>query len=216
MSETSSSPQRMEDFVQMSALLTGFAAGTIAPSLDPVDLKSTLFAAAEKGAGDAFDRLLDQYAQLAGGKPVSQMTPAERQSIGESLLGLDGQPSDPQTTATARSVMRLLYLGYWYPIDGSAGAETVVSDQAYVRGLAWRAMQSHAMGFSTWSYGYWASPPPPLTDFTGNPAPAPPADAAAEVPAGTAAASLPAEAAAASTLGQGKGGQSPADLVGGR
>lgn len=210
------SAERMDDFVQMSALLTGFAATTIAPGLDPVDLKSTLYAAAEEGAGDAFDRLLAQYRRLAGGKPVKSMSAAERQSIGDSLLGLDGQPSDPATVATARSVMRLWYLGYWYPIDGSAGGETVVSDQAYVRGLAWRTMQSHAMGFSTWSYGYWASPPPPLSDFTGNPAPAPPADAAAEVPAGTAAASMPAAAATASTLGQGKGGQSPADLVGGR
>lgn len=209
------SAEQLDDFVQMSALLTGFAAGTIAPSLDPVDLKSTLYAAAERGAGDAFDRLLAQYRQLSGGKPVAKMTPEEKQSIGDRLLGLDGPPADPRTAATARSVMRLWYLGYWYPIDGGGG-ETVVSDQAYVRGLAWKVMQSHAMGFSTLTYGYWAQSPPPLSAFTGNPDPAAPAGE--EVPAGTAAASAPAHAETAppSTLGHGKFGQSPADQVGGR
>jgi hypothetical protein len=209
--------QAMDDFVQMSALLTGFAAAVIAPSLDPVDLKTTLFAASQKGGAAAFDRLLAQYHALAGGTPVNKMTPEQRQSIGEQLLGLDGGTGDAETEATARSINRLWYLGYWYPIDGSAG-EAVVSDQAYIRGLAWKAMQSHAMGFSTWTYGYWADPPPPLTDFTGNPPPqtaAVPAEAA--IPAGAAAASAPALAAAPpSTLGQGKGGKSPADLAGGR
>lgn len=200
-------PKPIDGFVQMSALLTGFAAAAIAPSLDPVDLKTTLFRAAQKGAGAAFDRLLAQYSQLSGGKPVSQMTPAERQAIGDQLLGLDGHDQDPAVAATARSVMRLWYLGYWYPIDGSAG-ESVVSDQAYIRGLAWKSMQSHAMGFSTLSYGYWAETPPPLSAFTGNPAPSPEAAEAA-----ASAAPSPRRPPAPSTLGQGRGGQSPASLV---
>jgi hypothetical protein len=212
--------QAMDDFVQMSALLTGFAAAVIAPSLDPVDLKTTLFRAAQQGGGAAFDRLLAQYAQLSGGTPVAEMSAAQRQSIGDQLLGLDGQQQpDAEAAATARSVNRLWYLGYWYPIDGSPG-ETVVSDQAYIRGLAWKAMQSHAMGYSTLTYGYWAAPPPPLADFTGNAAPAAPAGlTAAEpaLPAGAAAVTAQAwKGTAPSTLGQGKGGQSPADLVEGR
>lgn len=208
---TSGTQQAMNDFVQMSALLTGFAAAVIAPSLDPVDLKTTLFRAAQKGGGAAFDALLAQYGKLSGGKPVTDMTPAERQSIGNQLLGLDGQKQDPQVAATARSVNRLWYLGYWYPIDGSFG-ETVVSDQAYIRGLAWQVMQSHAMGYSPWTYGYWTQPPPPLSAFTGNTAPAP--EAAEEAPAAEVAAE--AKAAAPSALGQGKGGQSPANLTEGR
>lgn len=208
--------QAMDDFVQMSALLTGFAAAVIAPSLDPVDLKATLFQASQKGGGASFDALLARYAQLSGGKPVKDMTPAERQSIGEQLLGLAGNQAPPEEVATAHSVMRLWYLGYWYPTDGSPG-ESVVSDQAYIRGLAWRAMQSHAMGFSTLSYGYWASSPPALEDFTGNPAPTPAAPAEAALAAGAAAVTAPAwRGTAPSTLGQGKGGQSPADLVEGR
>jgi len=69
-------------------------------------------------------------------------------------------------------------------------------------------MQSHAMGYSPWTYGYWTQAPPPLQDFTGNPPPDP--EAAEEAPAGAA---PEAKAAAPSALGQGKGGQSPANLT---
>lgn len=194
-----------ETFVEMSALLTGFAANTIAPPLDPVDLAGTLFETAHQGAGKELDALLAQYTQLSGGTPVKDMSPAQRQRIGNALLGLDGQSQDPRLVATAQSVMRLWYLGSWYPTAGDDSAAAVVSDQAYIRGLAWRAMQSHAMGYSTWTYGYWAQEPPPLSDFTGNPTPqVPVADAGRPT---TAAAPR-----APSTVGQGKGGQSPASL----
>lgn len=200
----------MDDFVQMSALLTGFAAGTIAPSLDPVDLKKTLFEAAQKGAGTAFDDLLALYAKLdqeiAGGKQVKDMTPAERRAIGEQLLDPGGDPGSAARAATARSVMRLWYLGYWYPIEEGA-FESVVSDQAYIRGLAWQVMQSHAMGYSPWTYGYWTEEPPPLTDFTGNPPPdLSEAAATGEI--------VPAKLRPAlSALGQGKGGRSASDFA---
>ncbi len=198
-----SDPNPIDDFVQMSALLTGFAADTIAPPLDPVDLKRTLFEAAQKGAGAAFDDLLALYAQLSGGTPVSEMSPEQRQSIGEQLLDPGSDPASQKRAATAQSVMRLWYLGYWYPIEAGA-FESVVSDQAYIRGLAWQVMQSHAMGYSPWTYGYWTEEPPPLTDFTGNPEPSPEGGAEG-VPSGP--------RPALSMLGQGKGGRSASDFV---
>lgn len=205
----------MDDFVQMSALLTGFAADTIAPSLDPVDLKKTLFEAAEKGAGAAFDDLLALYAKLdqevAGGKLVKDMTPEERRSIGEQLLDPGSDPASQARAATARSVMRLWYLGYWYPIEEGA-FESVVSDQAYIRGLAWQVMQSHAMGYSPWTYGYWTKEPPPLADFTGNPAPPQPGRAGGAAEAVSA--PIPARLRPTlSALGQGKGGRSASDFA---
>jgi|GEM_PF-420776 len=213
MSDTNPHDAAVDTFVQMSALLTGFAADAIAPGLDPVDLKATLFATAQNGAGTDFDELLAQYAKLSGGKPVSEMTPEERTSIGNQLLGLDGEEQDPDRAKTAESVMRLWYLGYWYPIDGSDPGGEVASDQAYIRGLSWKSMQSHAMGYSTWQYGYWADPPPPLSDFTGRDVPAPADKAEPEsielVLLRPARARGPVNAA-----GQGKGGQSPASLAG--
>lgn len=171
------SDPRMDDFVQMSALLTGFAAGVLAPQLDPLDLKTVLFDFAQERSGKAFDELLAQYAKLSGGKPVSAMSAAERQSIGDSLLGLsNGRSSGSDTALTAQAVMKAWYLGYWYqPFDlgtFETGEQTVISDQAYIHGLAWQSMQSKAMGFSTLTFGYWDSPPAALDDFTGQPIPA--------------------------------------------
>ena len=172
------SDPRMDDFVQMSALLTGFTASVLAPQIDPVDLKTVLFDFTQQRSGKAFDELLAQYAKLSGGKPVAEMSPAERQSIGGSLLGLtDGHSDGRDTALTAQAVMKAWYLGYLYqPFDFEsypAGEQTVISDQAYIHGLAWQSMQSKAMGYSTLTFGYWASPPAALDDFTGQPIPGP-------------------------------------------
>jgi len=166
----------LDDFVQMSVLLTGFNQSVIAPALDPIDLKTVIFNYAVAHADPAFTQLVQIYATLAAGKPVSEMTPAERQAIGDQLLGINGRRQDANIAATARSVMLAWYLGSWYQpfdntIDGqpvAAGTQTVISDQAYIGGLSWKAMQSHAMGNSTFTFGYWAETPPPLAAFTGN------------------------------------------------
>ena len=161
----------MDIFVQMSALLTGFAAAVIAPTLDPTDLKTTIFKAAQKNTGEALEQLLKAFASIAEsvapGKTVDQMTEAEKTEIGRTLM----QDETSQPTETARAIIKAWYLGSWYqPFDHGdrpAGSQTVMSDQAYIQGLAWKAMQSHAMGNRTWTFGYWDSPPPPLSDFTG-------------------------------------------------
>ena len=41
----------------------------------------------------------------------------------------------------------------------------VVSSQAYKESLVWKAMQAHPMGYSMFSFGYWAEEPPPLDQF---------------------------------------------------
>jgi hypothetical protein len=169
---------RIGTFVQLSALLTGFSAGVLAPQIDSTDLKSIYFPLIAERTGAAFDALLAQLGELAGGKTVAQMSTAEKQSIGEKLLGLAGNPQDPNVAATGRAIVKLWYLGSWYQPFDHAGFSTdvvvgfVVSDWAYIKGLAWQSMQSHAMGHSAWTFGYWATEPPPLSAFTGNAAPA--------------------------------------------
>jgi len=156
-------PDPMDIFVQMSVLLTGFADTVIAPSLDPVELKTTYFDTAKAQLGDTFDSLLATYCAL-----VAEFGD-DTQAIADRLLGLDGHSQDPQIVAAAQAINSQWYLGSWYPPGG--GNSFVVSDQAYIGGLAWKAMQSHAMGYSTFTFGYWADDPPPLADFTGNSAP---------------------------------------------
>lgn len=169
--KTTADQDLMDTFVQMSALLTGFAAAVIAPTLDPTDLKTTIFETAQKNTGAALEELLEQYASIAEsvapGKTVDQMNEAQKTGIGRTLM----QDETSQPTETARAIIKAWYLGSWYqPFDHGdrpAGTQTVMSDQAYIQGLAWKSMQSHAMGNSTWTFGYWKDAPPPLSDFTG-------------------------------------------------
>ena len=177
MSNSSPSQEQMDTFVQMSSLLTGFNASVLAPSIDPTDLSGTLYQTAADHTGSTFDDLLTEYQNLvdqyAPGQTVDQMTEEQKEEIGRPLVEGTG-PDDP-VAATARSIMKAWYLGSWYqPFNYQRfeeGNQSVISDQAYIQGLAWKVMQSHAMGYSTFTFGYWADDPPPLTDFTGNPAP---------------------------------------------
>lgn len=165
--------QDLDLFIELSTLLTGFNRDVFAPQIDPVGLPAQFFDLVQARTGSTFNQLLEQYGQLAGGTPVSKMTPQQQQQIGDQILGLAGSSQDPNVSATACAINKLWYLGSWYqPFDFggfSAGSQFVVSDQAYIKGLAWLAMQSHAMGNSTWQFGYWAEPPAaPLSSFTGN------------------------------------------------
>jgi len=50
-------------------------------------------------------------------------------------------------------------------------AQQVISSVAYTNGLAWRVMQSHPMGYSQFTFGYWSQVPGSLSSFgvnTGN------------------------------------------------
>jgi len=40
-----------------------------------------------------------------------------------------------------------------------------VSSTAYTHGLAWNVMQSHPIGFSELTFGYWSTPPGPISQF---------------------------------------------------
>jgi hypothetical protein len=69
------------------------------------------------------------------------------------------------------------YLGSWY-VPGVLGGGgfappplQVISSVAYTNGLVWRVMQSHPMGYSAFTFGYWSQQPGSLSSFgvnTGN------------------------------------------------
>ena len=73
--------------------------------------------------------------------------------------------ADAQLGPVARSIMKLWLLGSWYDPANPSRAVNVVSAQAYKESLVWKVMQSHPMGYSMFTYGYWAKPPPPLNQF---------------------------------------------------
>lgn len=160
-------------FNQMSALLTGFSIALIAPALDPIGLPETFLTKAMDNSDGECANLLATFAALKA------VTPAlDDATIGAVLMGLADDPSTGThipiaQTQVAQAILKMWYLGSWYqPFavgNAAQGTETVVSDQAYIKGLAWQAMQSHAMGNSTFTFGYWdKAPAASLADTTGN------------------------------------------------
>jgi hypothetical protein len=154
----SSDPNRVQDFLDMSAVLTGFQASTLAPGLDPNNLKSLFLATADSHAGSALvDQLLQQFRALKG--------TVTDQQLADSLLGVSENPV-PSTALLARSIVKLWYVGSWYPLDSQSENDgQVISMLAYTGGLVWKTAQAHPMGYSELKFGYWAKPPPALSEF---------------------------------------------------
>jgi hypothetical protein len=152
---------RSQTFAAMSAVLTGFQAGIINPTLDPIDLNGPYLQTADSNAGAALvDQLLAQFQSLQG---------QSSQVIANTLLAT-ANPDPPPVAWLARSIVKLWYLGSWFPAapppsDGPPGIGGVVSANAYTGGLAWKAAQAHPMGYSQFNFGYWTSAPPSLDQF---------------------------------------------------
>ena len=161
----------IQDFADMSAALTGFQSSVLKPALDPVGLAREyyIFAVTQAGA-TAMTALLNAYRAI-------ETQPA--QQIADTLL--ETAAPDPtklsQTAYLAQSIVAMWYLGSWYVpgVMGGGGfappALQVISSAAYTNGLVWRVMQSHPMGYSQFTFGYWSQAPGPLSSFgvnTGN------------------------------------------------
>lgn len=165
---TNTSDTDVQDFADMSAALTGFSSSMLKPQIDPVGLARTYyeFAMAQVTA-------TAMSALLAAFRAIKTQPP---QAIADALL--ETSASTPSTQAQiAQSIVAMWYLGAWY-IPGKQGGNgfpptplQIISSEAYTNGLVWNAMQSHPMGFSPFTFGYWSQPPGPLSTFgvnTGN------------------------------------------------
>ncbi|HEX7816863.1 hypothetical protein [Dyella sp.] len=160
----------MDNFIGLSAVLTGFNQSVLAPDLDPVDIKSeylpffTQKIAQESGDPALVGQIFDKYAALQ----AQNLTP---QQIGQAML----DPSNgPAFVLACRKLIFMWYAGAWptiIPATASTQATTVsdlISENAYTSSLVWQVMQSHPMGDSNYRYGYWTKPPAALSDYTGN------------------------------------------------
>lgn len=153
----------LQDFADMSAALTGFRSDFLKPQLDPTNLSKAYFDFATdktKNSQATVQTLLTAYRAIKS-QPAQQ--------IANALLETANPFPSPQALL-AESIAKLWYTASWYE-PGSTFMVQVVSSQAYTKGLAWQVMQSHPMGFSPFSFGYWSTPPGPLAQFgvdTGN------------------------------------------------
>ena len=100
------------------------------------------------------------------------------QTIANALLETSPTITTPSKQAQfAQSIVAMWYLGAWYVpgVQGGGGFPPtplqIISSEAYTNGLVWKVMQSHPMGFSPFTFGYWSQAPGPLSSFgvnTGN------------------------------------------------
>ncbi|RUL72500.1 hypothetical protein [Dyella choica] len=160
----------MDNFIGLSAVLTGFSHNLLAPPLDPVDIKAEYLPffkrkiAQESGDPNLAGQIFQKYSALH----AQGLTP---QQIGAAML----DPSNGEDFVLAcRKLIFMWYSGAWptlIPAAGSTPASTVsdmISAKSYTASLVWQVMQSHPMGDSNYRYGYWAKAPAPLSDYTGN------------------------------------------------
>ena len=147
----------LQDFADMSAALTGFQSSFLKPVLDTTNLTEAYFdVATEKTQGQPANvqTLLAAYRAIKG-QPAQQ--------IADTLLET-AQPSPSAQALLAQSIVKMWYTASWYE-PGSPDMAMVVSSMAYTKGLVWQVMQSHPMGSSPFSFGYWGKPPGPLSQF---------------------------------------------------
>jgi hypothetical protein len=131
-------------FVQLSAVLTGFAADEIDNPLAQPRLAPAYLDLARANASPVLDSMLAAFAEAKAGSggDAEKLAAAVAARIwnDEALGGL------------ARDVTRLWYLGRWQ-------GGPYVSSTAYLRSLAWTAMEAKPVGYSEFTFGYWAQKP---------------------------------------------------------
>jgi hypothetical protein len=146
----------LDQFVSLSSALTGVKPAQLKPGLNPIGVAS-------------------QYLAMIN-SPASKVLPATFASLMATFEAQSAPPGNPETAAAfvladptlgpvARSIIKMWLLGSWYDPANPGTAIQVVSMQAYKESLVWKVMQSHPMGYSMWSFGYWAEPPPAFQQF---------------------------------------------------
>lgn len=152
----------VQDFADMSAALTGFLSSVLKPKLDPVGLARTYYQfALDQVGATAMTALLNAFRAIKTQPP---------QTIADTLLETSTSPPSNQALI-AQSIVAMWYLGAWYVpgVQGGGGFPPtplqIISSEAYTNGLVWKVMQSHPMGFSPFTFGYWSQQPGSLSTF---------------------------------------------------
>ncbi len=158
----------IQDFANMSAALTGFLSSVLKPALDPVGLARTYYEfILTQPQAPLMPPLLDAF------RAINTQPPQE---IADTLLETSTATPSEQALL-CQSIVAMWYLGAWYipGVQGGFGFPPtplqIISSEAYTNGLVWKVMQSHPMGFSPFTFGYWSQVPGPLSSFgvnTGN------------------------------------------------
>jgi hypothetical protein len=149
-------PADFEDFIHMSAALTGIDASKLKPKVDPIDVKTEYFDWI-RARSPAFGDLLAFFRSAS-----------YKERFPDSLF--EAPQSNTEIGWLARSIILLWYLGAWYDPSELRNLDQqptpkIISAKAYTQGWIWRVAQTHPMGYSEWAFGYWQDDPPPKEKF---------------------------------------------------
>jgi hypothetical protein len=148
-STDSTSPTDLDRFVRLSSALTGVDASQLKPQIDPI------------GIADQYLQVLQQSIE----PDILQSLLAAVPTSDGPLVDVESLLNNSTLGPISRSIIKLWLLGAWYEPLNPSTAVKVVSSQAYKESLIWKVMQSHPMGYSMFSFGYWAEEPPALDQF---------------------------------------------------
>lgn len=153
----SAEPAGIEDFLSLSAALSGFSVFRL------------------RGTGQA-TAYLSAVSDVVGGETLSELLSRFR-AVREEAAGSEEAfqrllrvrvLSDEKLGPIARNVIKLWYVGTWYELprawcDAFGARERdvtfVVSPAAYTEGLLWPAIGANPPGAKGPGYGTWADPP---------------------------------------------------------
>ena len=147
-----------EEFIALSAALTGFPASTLLPVPDTQKVAEVLYAELSLPGNnipaDQLNELTQAWNSIAN-TPPPQLPAAVQTNIIDNL----------DITRLAQNIIYLWYFGIWYDLTKNPNSFTspnidhVVSPLAYTNGLVWGEMGAHPMGYSIGEFGYWANKP---------------------------------------------------------
>jgi hypothetical protein len=148
----------LDEFVSLSAALTGYPVSTLQPVPDTQQIAATLFAELNLASNNIPAAQLDELTQVwnsISATPPPDLPAAVQEKIIENLA----------ITRLAQNIIYLWFFGTWYDLTKNPNSFTspnidhVVSPLAYTNGLVWGEMGAHPMGYSIGEYGYWANVP---------------------------------------------------------
>jgi hypothetical protein len=136
-------------FMNLSALLTGW--------YDIVDERELNLPTAEEYLRrlsgtfpEGLSKLLDAYQRVASTAPTSDLND-------ELLAKLRAEPEFTTHELAAKQIVNIWYLSQFKAAEGDKAP--FIDGGFYERGLAWRVIKAHAVGFSDQPHGYWTAKP---------------------------------------------------------
>jgi hypothetical protein len=154
--ETTTPPSALDRFLDLSVVLTGFDEADLqATGLTTVYFNELLNNAGSTATGELFNA----FAGIAEKYPVRDQGFLD--AIAAGIMG-------PSFAPLAQAIITMWYCGRWNQLPGpwrdahgafASDQDHIISPEAYVQGLVWKAIDAHPRGAKAPGFGTWAFAP---------------------------------------------------------